>query len=218
MDQTVVTAITGRELGTRPSRRLRAEGKLPGVVYGLGQDPVSIAVDYNELRDALKTDAGLNTVLQLDLGGVTEMVIVRAVQRDPIKRVVTHADFLRVDADQVVRVKVPIRLVGDASAVTNEGGMIEQKLFEIEVECSPGSIPSEIDADMSAMTLDHGVSVRDLVLPAGVTSALPADISLVTPLISRAAKVAAKGGEAEGEEVEGDPEAESDTADDPGDE
>jgi large subunit ribosomal protein L25 len=193
MDQTLVTATTGRRLGSRPSRRLRAEGKLPGVVYGLGKDPVTVAVDYAELREALKTDAGLNTVIQLELGGTVETVIVRQVQRDPIKRVVTHADFMRVDPETPVRVRVPVKLVGDSSAVTNEGGMIEQKVFELEVECSPSNIPAEIEASMSMMTLDQGVTVGDLHLPPGVTTAVPDDISVVTPVVSRAAKVAARG-------------------------
>jgi large subunit ribosomal protein L25 len=192
MDQIVVTATTGRVLGSRPSRRLRAEGKLPGVVYGLGKDPINITVDYAELRDALKTHAGLNTVLQLDLGGEREAVIVRQVQRDPIKRWVTHADFMRIEPDTRVRVRVPVKVVGDASAVTNEGGMIEQKLFEIEVECSPTGIPDEIEADLSIMTLERRVSIGDLKLPPGVTVAMPDDISVVTPVVSRAAKVAGR--------------------------
>lgn len=190
MDQIVVTATAGRALGSRPSRRLRAEGKLPGVVYGLGKDPLSIALDYAELRDALKTAAGLNTVLELDVdGAATETVIVRSVQRHPIKRVVTHADFLRVDADQKVRVRVPIKLIGDAGAVTNEGGMIEQHLFEVEVEVSPLNIPDEIEADLSAVTFDQGIAVSDLVFPAGVTPLVSEDISVVAPVISRAAKM-----------------------------
>jgi large subunit ribosomal protein L25 len=190
MDQIVVTATAGRALGTRPSRRLRAEGKLPGVVYGLGKDPLSIAVDYAELRDALKTAAGLNTVLELDVdGAATETVIVRSVQRHPIKRVVTHADFLRVDPNQLVRVKVPIKLIGDDSAVTNEGGMVEQHLFEVEVEVSPLDIPDDIEADLSTVTLDRGINVGDLVFPAGVTPLIAEDISVVAPVISRAAKM-----------------------------
>jgi large subunit ribosomal protein L25 len=190
MDQTVVNAIPGRVLGSRPSRRLRAEGKLPGVVYGLGKDPVTIAVDYVELRDALKTDAGLNTVLRLDVEGSSpETVIIRSVQRHPIKRVVIHADFMRVDLDQAVRIKVPIRLIGDPVEVTNEGGLVEQKMFELEVEVSPENIPSEIEVDISALTLDSRIAVGDLTLPEGVVTAVPEEISVVTPVISRASKM-----------------------------
>lgn len=192
MDQTVVSAIPTRTLGTRPSRRLRNEGKLPGVVYGLGRDPLPVAVDYAELREALKSEAGLNAILSLSLGDASETVIVRSIQRDPLKRTVTHADFLRVDPEVPIRVKVPIRLSGDGSGVTNFGGMIEQKLFELEVETLPTQIPSAIDADLGMMTLDRRIGVEDLKLPAGVRTSVPGDISVVTPVVSRAAKMAAR--------------------------
>ncbi len=189
MSQTVVKASVGRELGSRPSRRLRAQGMLPGVVYGLEKEPQSIAVVYAELRDALNTETGMNTVFQLDVEGATETVLVRAVQRDPIKRVVTHADFLRVDPTQPVTLKVPVNLVGDGTAVTSNGGLIEQKMFEIEIEVSPDSIPSSIDADLGLMTLDTGLSVADLNFPEGVTTRVPDEISVATPIVSRAAKM-----------------------------
>lgn len=204
MDQTVVTATPGRELGTRPSRRLRAQGRLPGVVYGLGRDPITVSVGYAELRDALKTSAGLNTVITLDMdGGDAETVIVRSVQRDPIKRVVTHADFLRIDPSVPIKVKVPINLVGEPIEVLEEGGLIEQNMFEIEVEVSPMSIPEVIEADISAMTLDSRISVGDLNLPDGVTTALDEEISVVSPVISRAAKMGLDEDELEGELAEG---------------
>jgi len=200
MDQTVVTATADRVLGSRSSRRLRAEGKLPGVVYGLDKAPVTVTVDYAELRDAMKTKAGMNTVISLDVDKLgEETVIVRSVQRDPIKRLVIHADFLRVDPNHLIKVKVPIKLIGDASAVTNEGGMVEQKLFEVEVEVSPLNIPSEIEADLSMLTLDQGIAVSDLVFPPGATSATSLDISVVTPVITRASKMGLDG-EEEGDE------------------
>ncbi len=210
MEQTVVTATTGRDLGTRPSRRLRAEGKLPAVVYGLGKDPVSVCVDYADLRDALKGDGGMNTVLQLVIeGGDTETVIVRSVQRHPIRREVTHADFLRVDADQRVKVKVPIVLIGDGSTVTNAGGLIEQKMFEVELEVSPGDIPSEVEADLSMMDMTTRIAVGDLKLPAGVTTTVDPEIAVVIPVASRAAKKAAnEGDEDAGGDEAGDEQAE----------
>ena len=189
MSQTVVKASVGRELGTRPSRRLRAEGMLPGVVYGLDKDPQTVAVKYTDLRDALNTETGMNTVFALDVDGSTETVLVRDVQRDPIKRVVTHADFLRVDPSKPIKLKVPIRLVGDGTAVTSNGGMIEQKRFELEVLVSPDSIPDVIEADLGMLTLERRIAVADLDLPPGVTSLVPDEITVVSPVLSRAAKV-----------------------------
>ena len=207
MAQTVVKATEGRTLGTRPSRRLRAEGKLPAVVYGLDKDPQPVAVNYVELRNALSGEAGMNTVLTLDIDGDQQMVLVRSVQRDPIKRVVTHADFIRVESGKKVRVKVPINLVGDASKVTSVGALVEQKRFELEMLVSPESIPLALEADLSALTLENRISVGDLNLPEGSTSLIPENISVAAAVISRAAKMAAEEEELEGEEgeaVEGD--------------
>jgi large subunit ribosomal protein L25 len=215
MQQTVVKATLGRELGSRPSRRLRAEGSLPGVIYGLGKDPQSVAVNYAELRNALNVPTGMNTVFTLDIDGAHETVLVRTVQRDPIKRLVTHADFLRIDPNQTVKVKIPIELAGEAVAVTENGGMIEQQMFEIEVEVSPTSIPEVIEADISLMTLERGLSVADLNFGSGVTPLAAEDISVVAPVIPRAAKVDEEDAEGEegaeeGAESEGGAEASSD--------
>lgn len=206
MAQTVVKATLGRDLGSRPSRRLRAEGGLPGVIYGLGKDPQTVAVNYVELRTALNVPTGMNTVFTLDIEGEQETVLVRAVQRDAIKRVVTHADFLRIDPNQSVKVKVPIQMVGDSTNVTENGGMIEQQMFEIEVEVAPNSIPELIEADLSIMTLERGISVADLNFGDGVVPMVAEEISVVAPVIPRAAKVDedAEGEEGEdGEETEG---------------
>lgn len=190
MEQTVVSATSGRAQGSRSSRRLRAEGQLPAVVYGLGKDPIPVAVSYVDLRDALKGEAGMNTVINLDVdGAASETVIVKSVQRHPIRRVVTHADFMRIDTSQQVVVKVPIRMVGEAKEVAEEGGLIEQKMFEIEVLVSPLSMPSEIEADISEMDMDTRVAVGDLKLPSGVSTTVAEDISVVIPVASRASKM-----------------------------
>lgn len=216
MEQTVVTATSGRAQGTRPSRRLRAEGQLPAVVYGLGKDPVPVAVSYTDLRDALKGEAGMNTVINLDVDGKeTETVIVRSVQRHPIRRVVTHADFMRIDPKQQVSVKVPIHMVGEAAEVAEAGGLVEQKMFEIEVLVSPLDIPSEIEADVSQMDMDTRVSVGDLNLPSGVSTAVAEDISVVIPVSSRASKMA---DDAEGEQDGAEATDAGDSADEGGEE
>ncbi len=219
MVQTVVSASTGRDLGSRPSRRLRAEGKLPGVIYGLNKEPQAVSVVYTDLREALSLETGMNTVFTLDIDGSPETVLVRSVQRDPLKRVVTHADFLRIDPTQKIRVRVPIELVGDATAVTSEGGLIEQKMFEIELEVSPNNIPVSIKANLSIMTLDRRIAVADLDLPEGSTTLVPDNISVVAPVIPRSAKVDEEGlGEGlEGEEGEAGEGSDDSDSDDSGD-
>jgi len=186
MAQTIVKATTKRDLGSGASRRLRSTGKLPGVIYGLNSDPVAVAVDYDELKNALKGGQGMNTVFSLEVDGDSETVIVRDVQRDAIRRVVTHADFLRIDPNEPVKVRVPVNVVGDDTAVTSEGGLIEQKLFYLEVEALPLSVPAEIEADVSIMTLDRALAVRDLNLPEGVTAMVSEEVSVVSPVIPRA--------------------------------
>ncbi len=190
MQQTVLKATIGRPTGSRASRRLRAAGQLPGVIYGLDKDPVAVAVDYTELRAALTGPAGMNAVFTLDLDGAEEKVLVRDVQRDPIKRVVTHADFLRIDSDQKIRLSIPIELVGEAKEVIEAGGLIEQAMYEIEVEVAPDAIPESIQAHLDDLTLDSRIAVSDLVAPAGVTFLVEDEISVVVPTVSRAAKMA----------------------------
>jgi len=217
MDQTVVKATEGRSLGSRPSRRLRAEGQLPGVVYGLNKEPQTVSVSYVELRGALSGAAGMNTVLTLDIDGKEQTVLVRSVQRDPIKRMVTHADFMRVEPGKKVRVKIPINLVGDATQVTSVGALVEQKRFELEMLVSPDSIPLSIEADMSELTLDNRISVGDLNLPEGSVSMIPENISVAAAVISRAAKMAADEDELEGEEGEESEDGESEGGEDAAD-
>src|SRR4051812_21390180 len=111
-NQITLVAERGREQGSRPSNRLRAEGKVPGVVYGQGGDPVSVAVDRRELRLALSTEAGTNALIALSIDGQTQLTVIKAMQRHPVRHNVQHIDFLRVASDQQIEVEVPIELTG----------------------------------------------------------------------------------------------------------
>jgi len=185
---TVVKAETGREQGTGPSRRLRSEGKLPGVVYGRKKDPIPVSVVYTELREALQTTTGMNTVFTLNVDGEQEIVVVRDVQRDPIKRVVTHADFLRVDPDVPISISVPLVVIGTAIEVAEAGALVEQKMHSIQVSVAPKNIPSVIEADVTSMTMDKRFSVADLELPPGVTSLVADRITVAAPVETRISK------------------------------
>ena len=121
MAEITLPAATGRTTGTRPSKRLRGEGRVPATVYGLGTDAVSVSVDWRELRGALTTDAGLNALINLEIDGhASELTIVKDLQRHPIRRSVLHVDFLRVSRDVAIEVDVPIVLHGEAEEVTRE--------------------------------------------------------------------------------------------------
>ncbi len=185
----VVKATTGRDLGTRPSRRMRDEGNLPGVIYGRGAEPKPVQVVYSELRDALQGDAGLNTVFTLEVDGVPETVIVRDIQRDPIKRRVTHADFMRVELDTPITVTVPVELTGVSATVADAGALVEQKLFSVKVRATPRAIPASIRADISNLTMDSRLAIGDLKLPDGVTTLAADRITVAAPVGTRASRM-----------------------------
>ena len=122
MAEITLKAATGRGIGTGPSKRLRVEGMVPGVVYGLGADPVAVTVEWRSLREALTTDAGLNVLLDLEIDGEEALCIVKDLQRHPIKGNVLHLDFLRVDRDVLVTVDVPSLLILMTLPPTRENG------------------------------------------------------------------------------------------------
>ena len=170
--------------GTRSVRRLRATGKVPGVVYGLGADPINLTVDWRELRAALVTEQGLNAVIHLDIEGTTTPTLVKEMQRHPVRRNVLHVDFIRVDLDKTVDVEVSIALEGEAELVARENGVIDQQLTALLITAKPNDIPSGLSIDISALEIGGAIHVRDIVLPAGVTTSVDPDETVV----SRAAR------------------------------
>jgi large subunit ribosomal protein L25 len=198
MSEVKLIANTGRELGTRPSRRLRSESRIPGVVYGLGRDSVTVSVDHRDLRIALSTDAGFNALLDLEIDGATELTVVKDLQRHPVRRDVIHVDFLRVDRDATIEVDVPIHVEGEATAVTQENGIAEQRLMAVTVKVKPADIPDGITVDISEMTLDRTITVGELELPPGVELVTPEDQVVVSAELTRAAMVV-ESAEGEGE-------------------
>lgn len=189
MAEITLTATTGRPIGTRSSRRLRAEGKVPAVVYGLGREPVPVTVDWRELRAALVTDAGVNVLIDLEIEGEGEaqLSIIKDMQRHPIRHTVDHVDFQLVSRDQEITVDVPIVLEGEAQQVINEQGMVEHVMVTLTVNAKPGSIPDQLTYDISGLSVGDTVTVGDLTLPAGVTTDVDADEAVVSAQVSRAA-------------------------------
>jgi large subunit ribosomal protein L25 len=168
MAEITLAAATGRPTGSRASGRLRAAGKVPATVYGLGNDPVAVAVDWRDLRHALTGEAGLNALINLEVDGhASELTIVKEMQRHPIKRSVLHVDFLRVSRDVAIEVDVPIVLTGEAEDVMRNEGVIEQVLFNLTISAKPGAIPNEINVDVSGLRIGDSVRIGDLSLPSG---------------------------------------------------
>lgn len=185
MAELVLQAELGRELGSSATRRLRRENKIPGVVYGLGDEPVAVAVAYGELRAALSGEAGLNQLISLDMGADTQLSIVKELQRHPVRDEVVHVDFLRIDPNSEIEVEVPIVLEGDARKVTDENGMVDQTLFALTVLASPASIPNELSVDISELEINDAVRVEDIALPSGVRTEVDPEEAVAVGTVTR---------------------------------
>jgi large subunit ribosomal protein L25 len=188
MSTNTLVATTGRQTGSAASRRLRREEKIPGVLYGHGMSPVSVAVDRRELRQALGHHGGVNTLVNLQVDGTTYPAIVKEMQRHPVRRTVHHIDFVQVNLTEALTVQISIRLEGEAKAVVNEGGIVDASLNTIEVSARAGDIPNEIVIDISAMTPGDTIRLSDIVFPAGVTALGDPDTTVVTALVTAAAR------------------------------
>src|SRR3954447_20337730 len=152
-----------REAGTKnDARRARREGKIPAVAYGAGKESLSISVDPRVVARILNSESGHNAIVDLTLKGDKTKAMIVDWQYEPIKGNLLHIDLKRIALDKVLRVSVPVFLVGEAAGVKQEGGILEQMLREVEIECLPGDIPSHIDADVSELTFGKVLRVSDL--------------------------------------------------------
>tara|TARA_B100000401_G_C52662257_1_gene650677 strand:+ start:39 stop:707 length:669 start_codon:yes stop_codon:yes gene_type:complete len=197
-------------IGSRSSRRLRRDGKVPGVLYGLGQDPEIFSVDYGDLRGALTTDAGLNALIQLSINGTNQLSILKTLQRHPVKDEVIHVDFVRVDPNQELAVEVPIVLEGVAKKVTDQNGMVDQTMFSLSVLSLPDSIPNELTANVSELEINDAIRVSDVVLPEGVRTEVDPEEAIAVGTVTRSTMESMAAEEAS--EVEGDEEMEGETS------
>jgi len=179
MEEVTLTAELGRPVGSRPSRRLRTAGKVPAVLYGHGTDPMVLAVDSRELRNALTGDAGLNALITLNVDTDSHLAMARHLQRHPVKGTVDHVDFVIVRRDEIVTADVPINLVGEATAVNQEGGIVEQQLFSLPIKALPMDIPASLEADISGLIIGEAVRVADLKLPSGVETEVDPEDAVV---------------------------------------
>ena len=221
MAEIILHATPRPPQGTRPARRLRGEGKVPGVVYGLGGDPVTLTVDWRELRTALITEQGLNAIIHLDIDGSTTPTLIKDIQRHKVRRDVLHVDFIRVDLDKTVDVEVPIHVIGEAEKVSRQGGVVDQVLTALLITAKPSDIPSGLTIDVSDLEIGSALRVSDLSLPAGVSTSVDPEDAVVTAVhgVSEeeleaaeaevAGEPAAGEAEAEGEGAEGEAVAEA---------
>jgi len=158
----VATPRTGK-FNKNHARRVRVEGKIPAVVYGAGMDAVAVAVDPRVVTRILHSEAGHNTIFDLNVEGAP---LVKAMivdwQHEPIKGKLLHIDFKRIAMDKAMRVSVPVQLTGVAAGVKTAGGILDQVLREVEIECLPADIPDHIDIDVSGLELHGAIHISDL--------------------------------------------------------
>ena len=160
--EAVLEATKRETRGKNNARRVRAEGRIPAVVYG-GKETAAVSVDPKTLLRILHSDSGLNTLIALKLEGEGDTrVLVRDYQVDPVTQKPLHVDFYRIAMDKVLRVTVPIQVKGEAKGVKAQGGILDFVNREIEVECLPSDIPEHIDIDVSELLMNQGIRVRDL--------------------------------------------------------
>lgn len=204
MSQTTLVATPRSTKGSAHARRLRGDGHIPGVLYGRGMEPISVTVERREFRLALSGPAGVNTVLDLHVGGQSFPAVVKEMQRHPVKRTVSHVDFLQVNMNEEITVHIPVRLHGEAKAVAAAGGLVDPAVDTLEVSCTPSNMPNEFMIDITDMQPDTVIRLSDIPMPKGVTPHGDPDMAVVTVLTTAAAEAeGAEGEAAEGAQGEG---------------
>lgn len=157
------------DLGKGASRRLRHANKVPAILYGANQEPVSVTLEHKHVFRAQQEEAFYSHVLTLNVDGKPVECLLKDMQRHPYKQLVMHLDFLRVDAKQAVHVNVPVHFVNEEAA-EKKGGKVTHHINEIAVSCLPSNLPEFIEVDASALEVGQTLHLSDISLPSGVTS------------------------------------------------
>lgn len=172
-----VIAFPRTEQGSGASRRLRNAGQTPAIIYGGTADPVTIALDHNALYHALKKEAFHSSILDMEIEGKVEKVLLRDFQMHAYKQLVLHADFQRVDPKQKIHVKVPLHFVNAevSPAVKLGGAIISHVMNELDISCLPADLPEFVEVDLSKVEAGASIHLADITLPKGVTAVAHGD-------------------------------------------
>jgi large subunit ribosomal protein L25 len=172
MEKIILKAAAREDIGKGVCGRIRKKGQVPGVIYRGGKEGLNIVVDSRDLWAALHTSAGENAIITLDIGSKEakdkKTVIVREIQEDPINDSFVHVDFYEISLKDKLRVKVPVTLKGEAEGVKTDGGIMNQVLWELEVECLPTQIPERIEVQVEALHINEAIHIKDVKAPEGV--------------------------------------------------
>jgi large subunit ribosomal protein L25 len=163
MNQETVSAVPREgKFNKNAARRVRARGKVPAVVYGAAEPAVAVEVDPRQIHRILHSETGHNSIFDLEVAGNTAKVMIVDWQYEPIRGSLIHIDFKRIALDKAIRVEVPIQLTGVAEGVKTQGGILDQTLREVEIECLPGDIPANIPLDVTKLVFGMVLRVSDL--------------------------------------------------------
>ncbi|WP_263417181.1 50S ribosomal protein L25 [Terriglobus albidus] len=163
MSEAVLASLREGKFNKNAARRVRAAGQIPAVVYGAGQESQAIVLDPKVITRILHSESGHNTIFDLSVGSAAPIkAMIVDWQYEPIKGKLLHIDLKRIAMDKAMRVSVPVMLIGTATGVKNQGGILDQVLREVEIECLPGDIPSHIDVDVTNLGLHQAIHVSDL--------------------------------------------------------
>jgi large subunit ribosomal protein L25 len=163
-----LSASTRKDTGKGVARKLRAAGKVPGVVYGHAREPLSLELDNRELTRLLEKIAAASTVIDLSIDGTARKTLIREIQRHPLNPGIVHIDFLELVAGEKVTVALRIAFEGTPVGVRSDGGIFEETLHEVEIEVDPASIPDRLVVDVTDLAIGHSLHVSDIKLPDGV--------------------------------------------------
>ena len=187
MQQETLRAQTRVASGTRPARRLRRENRVPAVVYGRGLETISISIDSRELYAALHTEAGFNALIDLEVEGREAVLsVAREVQRDPVRRDITHLDFIKVSLDVEIEAEVALEYLGTPIGVREEAGFVETIAATVMIQALPTAIPTVIQLNIDDLDIGDTLKASDLPEIEGVTYLVDADQPLVTVLLPAA--------------------------------
>ncbi|MFL5881142.1 MAG: 50S ribosomal protein L25/general stress protein Ctc [Actinomycetota bacterium] len=212
MSEYKLAAENRSEAGKGAARRLRASGRVPAVLYGHGTKPQHLSVDARQFGQALRTDAGVNVLISLEVGRNQHLALAKEIQRHPVKGSLIHVDFIQVRRGEKVHVQVPVHLVGEAPGA-REGGILDQDLYQLNVEAEVTAVPEAVEADVSGLGIGDVLRVADLKAPGGAVILDDPEavvVSVAAPTVEAEPEVA------EGEEGEAAEGGEGATAEDAG--
>jgi large subunit ribosomal protein L25 len=172
------------EVGRAGVRKLRARGLIPAVIYGGNDKPQPLQVAARDINSMMSQASGENVLVELEIGGdgQSRTALVQEVQHSPVAGDIRHVDFHAISMDQMIEAEVPLEPVGTAVGVKTFGGLLEQSLRALTIECLPGDLPDRITVDVSQLNIGDAIHVRDIQLPPGVTPKVQVDLTVLSVL------------------------------------